>query len=104
MRARRSRSADLLLISTKGIEDINVGTYPAGDIAVHVRSSRTITTERAGEKQNNKTVDTSFLQNQPVASTTRTTAGAMLNDEQPDITCRPRRDTLAVPDVPGESG
>ena len=26
----------------------------------------------------------------------RRTAGAMLNDEQPDITCRPRRDTLGT--------
>ena len=30
-----------LLISTKGIEDINVGTYPGGEVAVHVHSSRT---------------------------------------------------------------
>ena len=35
-----------LLISTKGIEDINVGTYPGGEVAVHVRSSRTSATAR----------------------------------------------------------
>ena len=33
----------------------------------------------------------------------RRTAGAMLNDEKPDIPCRPRRDTLGT-SVPSESG
>ena len=35
-----------LLISTKGMEDINVGTYSGGEVAAHVRSSTTSATAR----------------------------------------------------------